>query len=309
MNCFIIDGLNLAYRAHLVNFELKTASGLPSGLSYGFLRTIVSLKKKYPGYKFVLAWDNRSNRKYEILPDYKAGRSGLAPIVYDQIPDLKEMLVCFGVDQYEKEGEEADDVIATLCEKYKSEGHVIVYTNDRDMLQLVEDGKVVVYKPKVGNGQEKFYDESAVKEEYGVPPSKLALFRAFDGDTSDNIKGVMRVPRKLFVMLVNTYGDLDTIYSQMDKHTLSDFQRTSIKEASTRVATNLKLMVLERNIDGLMRKEAGFDKTKLESLLSKYEIKSVKPEDVVSLFSAEAPMVKFSMPAPAYRIESFSLFE
>ena len=68
MNYFIIDGLNLAYRAHNANFELSTAAGAPSGMFYGFIRTLFSLKRKYRGYKFsVLKYKIATNPCYYLF--------------------------------------------------------------------------------------------------------------------------------------------------------------------------------------------------------------------------------------------------
>lgn len=307
MNTFILDGNNLVYRAHNANFELKTSAGLFSGMVYGFLRTLVSLKKKYRDFKFIVVWDNHAVAKFEIQPDYKAGRSSLSGSVWNQAKDLKDVLEIMGVDQYEKVAYEADDVIASLTKKLKDEGKVYIYTNDKDMLQLVEDGKVIVFKPKVGTTPEKFYDEEAVRNQFGVPTKKLGFFRSFDGDSSDNIKGISRVPRKLVASLVNKYADIDEIYSNLPTVKLTDFQKQSFEEAKERIKKNFKIVVLDSDINDISKRESYFDKAVLDSYLEKYEIKSIKSDDIIDLFSSTLN-IKYTDSAESYQLESFNLF-
>ena len=309
MKYFIIDSLNLAHRAHNVNYELRTANEMPTGMFFGYLRMIQALKKKYRGYKFIVVWDNKAKHKFELQPDYKAGRTSLPASVMSQIPDIKSYLKNCGVDQYEKEGQEADDVIASLVEQFKEEGAetIIVYSNDKDFLQLVETGKVIVYKPKTASSPEKFYDIDAVKEKFGVEPDKLSYFRSFDGDSSDHITGVPRVPRKIIASMVNKYGDPESIYRSIDEMNLTEFQKNSFVKGKERVFNNLKIITLEKNLDNISKEESKFDKEELIKLLNKYEVKSIKPELMIDLF-ASSLNIKYTDPKPSYKLETFSLF-
>lgn len=309
MNYFLIDALNLAYRAHNANFELRTGNGKFSGMFFGFVRTMFALKKRYRGYKFEVVWDRKPEHKKELQPDYKAGRLSLPDTVFEQVPDIEEFLKNSGVDQYYMDGQEADDVIASLSEKYSKEAEtVIIYSNDKDLLQLVKTGKIVVYKPKVASSPEKFYDEEAVREQFGVNPNKLACFRSFDGDTSDNITGVPRVPRKIIASLVNEFTTIDKIYENLPKQNLTDFQRGAFEENRSRVATNLKLVALNRSLQSITCVKSSFNKDVLSNLFDKYEIKSIKPESIVDIFSSSLN-VKYTDPRDVVKVESFSLFE
>lgn len=307
-NYFIIDGMNLAFRAHTVNFELKTVSGLFSGMFYGFVRSLLSLKKKYRGYKFILAWDSRATKKFELYPEYKAGRAILAPAIAPQIEDIRTFLSNCGVEQYRVDGEEADDVIASLVEQLKSKaGVIIVYTNDKDLLQLVKTGKVVVYKPKVGHSDEKFYDEEAVVDQYGLPPAKLPLYRSFDGDASDNLPGVRRVPRKIIASVVKEAQSVGDFYERLSSVKLTENQKKAFEEARKQVDTNIRLMTLNKNLYTLASERCIIDKVEIEKVLSKYEIKSINPDTIVDLFTIE-PNIRYSDARPVNRLESYSLF-
>jgi DNA polymerase-1 len=307
MQYFVVDAMNLAYRAHSVNFELKTSTDIFSGMFFGFVRTILSLKKKYRGHKFIVVWDNKPQAKYDLQPDYKAGRASMPSGVFSQIEDIQNFLKHSGVDQYSMPGEEADDVIATLSEELKKNGTVIIYTNDKDMLQLVEDGKVVVFKPKVGMSPEKFYDEEAVKEQFGVPPKKLAIYRSFDGDASDNIRGVERVPRKIIAKLVNVVESVSGVYTALESESLTDFQKKSFDEARDRIFNNEKIVTLNKNLVCKVCVEASVDKAVIEQLFKKFEIRSIDPTVVVDIFSSVLNL-RYSEARPTVKVESYSLF-
>ena len=310
MQYFIIDAMNLAYRAHSVNFELKTSEGLHSGMFFGFVRTLLSLKKKYRGYKFIVAWDSKPVAKYALQPDYKAGRPSLpSTVVSHQLDDIKSFLSHCGVDQYRMRDEEADDIIATLTETFKKAGAgtIVLYTNDKDMLQLVEDGKVVVFKPKVGMSPEKFYDEAAVVQQFGVPPKKLAVYRSLDGDSSDNITGVRRVPRKIIARLVTATDSVDTFYAALGDESLTDCQKKAFEEARDRVAVNEKIVTLNRDLRGLVSDPSQVDSEQIAGMFKRYEIRSMDPVVVADLF-ASSLNIRYTEARPSVKIESYSLF-
>ena len=98
INYFIIDSLNMAYRQHNANFELRLSDGTPSGMFYGYAKSLLSLKRKYRGYKFIVVWDNRAQWKYDIYPTYKSDRVSLPSTVSPQISALKEFLKYAGAN-------------------------------------------------------------------------------------------------------------------------------------------------------------------------------------------------------------------
>lgn len=308
MNRFIIDGMNLAHRAHNANFELKSADGRPTGMFFGFVRAVVSLKKKYRGYKFGVAWDSRSERKLSIKPDYKAGREALPKPVLDELQDIRTFLSACGVEQYRCQGQEADDVIATLVERWRcQDGHVVVYSNDKDLLQLVEDGKVLMYSPKVAQKPEKFYDESAVLERFGVPPKLLVCFRCLDGDPSDGLDGVPRMRRKVIASLVSQHQTLDGVYAPQVSEGLTDHEKESLESFKKTAYENMSLMLLDRDVQGMVEEEGTVDKDAMAAVLSKNDVKSVDPAAVADLFSSSLS-VKYGDPVESKKIEAYSIF-
>ena len=229
MNQLIIDGFGLLYRSAYAFKTLQTSTGAPSGGMYGFLTGLRSIKVRYPDYHTTLVWDLDSTRKKTIYADYKANRDQMdRPYFGDTISDLKRMFNYINVTQAEILGEEADDVIASIVENYKKEdGTIIIYSADKDLLQMVQDGKVVVIRPKSGKYPEKVFDEERVKADYKVYPKDIACLLAMIGDTSDNIPGVSRVPTRIVAGLCEKYHTPVAIYDGLASEDLTDFQRLS----------------------------------------------------------------------------------
>jgi DNA polymerase-1 len=321
MERFITDGFNLAFRAAYANKDLTGIGGKPSGVVYGFLRTFFTLKKRFNNAEFCVAWDSPDNWRKEIVPKYKANRSEKMEGVIEQIESIKEILSAAGVTQLYKHGFEADDLIADYAGRHKEEGLVYIYSNDKDFLQLVEDGKVSVLKPKIGNSAEKIYDEESVIELFGVPPSRLASFRAFDGDTSDNLEGVPRLPKKVIARLINSYKNVEGVFENLDKEKLTDFQKNSILGHKNSVISNEIIMDLSRS-----SKKIASDKTELElkthtnkspedristieRILEEYSItsKSIDPKEFFTRFFRDQEIIKTD--PETVTIETFNLFE
>lgn len=302
MNHIIVDGFNLAYRSHYAFSNLTTSSGLSSGCIYGFLIGIRTIKNKFSNCHLTVAWDNDAVRRKSIYAGYKSNRSKM--IFIEQIIDLKKILYNLNVSQTEYPGEEADDVIASLVKTYKTDDNQIyIYSNDKDMLQLVKDGHVIVIKPKWGKHPEKYYDEEAVRGEFKIEPKKFACFQCFRGDKVDNIPGVPRLKSSIIADLINKYETPANVYENLDNVELTDYERESIIKSKSQVLLNMQLVKLKDDLK-LDIKKGTPNLESLEEYLKKYEIKAIKPTIFVGSFRDITAVLK---KAPA--IESYSLFD
>jgi 5'-3' exonuclease len=247
----------------------------------------------------MIAWDSNAKRKKEMFVDYKANRAHIQ--IPDQISDLRLVFSSVNVIQYECPGEEADDVIATLTESRKNEGQVYIYSGDKDMMQLVENGKVTLMRPKHGANPEKYYNEEAVMNEFGVSPKDLTCYLAFRGDTVDNIPGVPRMKSSSISSLVQKYNSPSNIYANIANEQMTDFQRESLKNFESQSYINLELVKLKRDL--VMNEYAGHpDPEAVKDILDKYEIKSIKEESYVRIFDANTQFLKRTS------VENYSLF-
>jgi len=243
----VIDGLNLAIRALMAPGlgELTDKKGRPSGVIYGFLRSLTALVKKNPGASVFVTWDGSSQRRKAMYAGYKANRSATnaADIVDDQLTFLREVLPLLGVTQVFNKVEEADDVIATLVRGRLKGQHTIILSADRDLLQLVsEDVNLLV--PAQGKRKETLFTPALLTEEWGVGPDKIVALRALLGDTSDNLPGVPTVPQKVLTALLELYGSIDGIYAS-NLAGLTKHRYDCVKTSEQQVRLNFDVMTLQ----------------------------------------------------------------
>ncbi len=152
-----------------------------------------------------------------MYTDYKIHRPVSADGLITQIKMLPAMFEAFGVKAISVAGFEADDVIGTLVERFKKTPNlrIIILTGDHDVFQLVEDDRVVADIIKSGMNNLTRYNEAAVLEKFGLPPSKLPDYKALVGDASDNIKGAKGVGPETARKLLQEFGSLETLYEDI----------------------------------------------------------------------------------------------
>ncbi|MCS7262587.1 MAG: 5'-3' exonuclease [Aquificaceae bacterium] len=204
----LLDGSAFVYRSFHALPPLSTSKGFPTGAVYGFMKTLLALfRKERPRY-FAVAFDTPAPTKREHLyKEYKAGRPPMPDPLKVQIPVIKELLRLAGVNLYEREGYEADDIIATLAEKATESGFwVRVYSPDKDVLQLVSD-RLVVINPISGET----FDRGKVLEKFGVPPERLVDYLALVGDKADNVEGIKGVGPKTALKILEKYQSVENL--------------------------------------------------------------------------------------------------
>jgi DNA polymerase-1 len=214
---FLIDGNSLAYRAFYALPEtIATSRGFPTNAIFGFASMLVKILTEYGPKATLVVWDAGMSGRGEISEDYKADRKARPDLLSEQWPHLQPIVEAFGYRNVKVAGYEADDVIATLARRAKTEGiEVMVVTGDRDMFQLVEPG-IRVMATSRGITETKVYDREAVVERYGIPPELIPDFYGLKGDTSDNIPGVPGIGDKTASQLLQEYGDLDGVLSNIE---------------------------------------------------------------------------------------------
>jgi len=155
----------------------------------------------------------------EVSADYKANRRPEdRATLYHQIDLALDRLRGDGFPIWNAPGFEADDVIASACNKAAEDGHdIIIVSADKDLLQLVTDreegaGGIAVKSIKTGD----ILDEAAVEARFGVRPRQMRDWLTIVGDVSDNVRGVVGIGEKGAAALLQTYDSLDAIYTQLD---------------------------------------------------------------------------------------------
>ena len=245
----LLDGMSLAFRAYFALPDtLKTSSGVTTNAVHGFASMVLNLVRDHRPVGLAVAFDLPGGTfRDEIVDDYKGGRDETPADLPPQFDMIRDVLEALAIPVVSAEGFEADDVLATLATEARDRGHpVIIVTGDRDSYQLVEDPYVRVLYNRRGVSDYALYDEAGIEERTGVRPPKYPLVAALRGDPSDNLPGVPGVGEKTAAKLVNEYGDLDTLYANLDA--LSPKLRQNLAEHVERVRTNAEMIPLVRDV-------------------------------------------------------------
>lgn len=285
----VVDASPLIYATFSKVGHLSTSSGIPTGLSYGFLRSIKSYQTKTKANKVVLTFDlPGAIKKAEGREEYKSDRifTEEKSTMYGQVPDLRKMLSMTKWTQIDAQGYEADDIIGAVARAKGSRGDdVVIVTTDNDMMQLVNDNVRIWYPAKAAKGKraatkDRYVDSSGVFEHFGVWPEHLLFYRSLAGDKSDNLKGcpvgdgplselrdlLAKTPRGWTPEELQEYTSENLPEGNPLKVLSSEFQEI--------LANNLHIMDLKRP-DNMNVQQGQKDPVALEDLFTKLEFKSM----------------------------------
>lgn len=226
----IIDSHSLLYRAFHALPPLANAKGQPTGAVYGFLLTLFKAVKDLKANCIVACFDTKKPTfRHQDFKEYKIHRPEMPKDIVPQIAMLKEVLTAFEIPLFEKDGFEADDLIATIVEKNRKENlEMYVLSGDLDNLQLIDE-KTKVYTLGKGIKDSVVYDRQKVIERFGVDPGKMNDFKALTGDVSDNVPGVPGIGKKTAADLIKEFGSVENLYSEISTNTA--LLKPKVKEA------------------------------------------------------------------------------
>jgi DNA polymerase-1 len=222
----LVDGHSLAFRAYYAFAKsrtggLRTQTGIPTSVSFGFLNSLLNTIKTYKPQYLAIAFDRgEPTFRHEADATYKANRSETPEDFIEDIHHLQEVLEGLNVPIVTAAGFEADDVIGTLAKQGLEAGYFVkILSGDQDLFQLIDrDEKISVLhlSPGKGNTTAEFKSQNVI-EKLKIKPSQLIDYKALCGDKSDNIPGVRGIGEKTAVQLLSEYPSLDEIYASLDK--------------------------------------------------------------------------------------------
>lgn len=282
----VVDGLNLAVRCSYAPglSDLRDSEGRPTGVFYGFLNSLCSFRRRFPGAHIVVVWDGSSRRRKDAFAGYKASRGNL-PVEDWQLTWLRGTLPFLGVEQAWNTQEEADDVMATLVSGRFAGQRNVVFSTDRDLMQVVSENTVWL-SPAVGKAKETAYDPKAIEAKWGVGPERIVFLRALLGDTSDEIPGV-GIPQKLATTLVQAFGDVDKLFSSKLAG-MTKLQYDKLRASEGLVRRNVGLMTLHRDLPVTFSAPTP-DRIAAEKRLRDAD---VKPDAILTAFFGTTETVK-----------------
>ncbi len=216
---YLLDGYSLIYRSYfaMIRRPLRNPQGQNSSAIFGFFRSLYSFLDQYEPKQLVVVLDSIGPTfRHEQFEEYKATRDKTPEELTAQIPVIEEIIDVLGVPKHRAEGFEADDVIATLAERCRSEGRpCYILSGDKDLLQLV-GGPVRMLKPE-GSGSFVRLDADAVRERWGIGPGQIRDYLSLVGDASDNVPGVSGIGDKTAAQLLSQFDSLEGIYNRIEE--------------------------------------------------------------------------------------------
>ena len=272
---FIIDGNSYIYRAFYAIRNLSTSAGLPSNAVFGFANMLLKVIKEKEPDLLAIAFDPKGpTRRHGEFKEYKAHRPPMPKDLIPQIPYIHNLVKAFRIPVFVIEGQEADDVIATLARHAITAGmDVVIVTGDKDMLQLVGPG-VTVYDSL----KERTIGPAEVEERFGVPPERVVEIMGLMGDASDNIPGVPGIGEKTAQALIKEYGTIEDLLANTHKITRPKLRQSLMENAGlARLSRELAVLhpdvPLDIDFDQLSLKEP--DSPALLSILRELEFTSL----------------------------------
>lgn len=241
----IIDTFGLFFRSYYALPYLKSKNGFPTGLLTGFINFVNSINTEHQSDYIIFALDSRSKTfRHEIDPTYKTNRKSPPENLIKQLPIAIKWIKDMGFHSISKNGYEADDIIASITKWAEKEDIFIkIITHDKDLYQLIQDNKVIIYDQV----RKIEVDKMGCIDKFGIPPNQIADYLSIVGDTADNIKGVRGIGEKGAKKLLEQFNSLDEILENIDKIPNKRTQNL-LKDSKDDAILSKKLVLLDETL-------------------------------------------------------------
>ncbi|MDS3860072.1 DNA polymerase I [Thermosynechococcaceae cyanobacterium BACA0444] len=286
----LVDGHSLAFRSYYAFAKgrdggLRTSTGIPTSISFGFLKTLLEVIQTEQTDHLAVAFDlGGPTFRHQADSTYKAGRPETPADFEPDLENLQLLLQALSVPVLVSPGYEADDVIGTVAQQASQAGlKVKIVSGDQDLFQLIdpEKGISVLHLSSAfakSTTAAKEFGPEDVKNKLGVWPAQVVDYKALCGDTSDNIPGVRGIGPKTAVQLIEQFETLENIYAHLDQ--IKGATQKKLKEGldSARHSQFMAQIALNVPIEvDLAHLVLGnFDWPTLNELLEKLEFRAIK---------------------------------
>ncbi|WP_340240828.1 DNA polymerase I [Sulfitobacter pontiacus] len=244
----LIDGSAFIFRAyHALPPLTRKSDGLPIGAVAGFCNMLHRYVEGNTGpdapTHVAVIFDKGSHTfRNDMYDKYKANREAMPEDLRPQIPLTRTATEAFNIACKEKEGFEADDIIATLAVQARAAGgRCTIISSDKDLMQLVGGGVEMLDAMK-----NKSIDRDGVFEKFGVYPDRVVDVQALAGDSVDNVPGAPGIGIKTAALLINEYGDLDALLERAGEIKQPKRRQTLIDHAD-QIRLSRDLVKLDEN--------------------------------------------------------------
>jgi DNA polymerase-1 len=277
----LIDANSLIHRSFHALPPLTSLKGEPINAIYGLSSILLKILRDHNPDYIVAAFDRpEPTFRDAIFTQYKAHRPPTDNLLVPQLHEAHNTFGKFGVKVVEQAGLEADDLVGILAEKFKNspDMKVVIFSGDKDNLQLVDGDKVVVELLKTGVSKTVVFNESLFLQQYGFSPRQLVDYKALVGDTSDNIPGVRGIGPKGATDLIKEFGTIEKIYE--------DIELVSKKVLKDKLIASKEMALMSRKLAEIKRdapfeisleeiKFSGFNREELKKYFNELGFKSL----------------------------------
>ncbi len=244
----LIDGSAFIFRAyHALPPLTRKSDGLPIGAVSGFCNMLQRYVEGNQGANapthVAVIFDKGSHTfRNDLYDQYKANRDEMPEDLRPQMPLTREATRAFNIACEEIDGYEADDIIATLAvQAREAGGSVTIISSDKDLMQLVGDGVDMFDAMK-----NRTIDRDGVFEKFGVFPERVVDVQALAGDSVDNVPGAPGIGIKTAALLINEFGDLETLLERAEEIKQPKRRETLINHAD-QIRLSKQLVTLDAN--------------------------------------------------------------
>lgn len=278
----IIDGnfwlFSCFYATQAMGNLMVNKDGIPTNAVYGFANRLESILKQDPDY-VVVAFDAKGKTfRSELLDEYKGTRKPTPEELLCQFPMVREYLDAHHIPYIEKEGYEGDDIIGTISKMASDKGiEVNIYTNDKDMMQLV-DPLIKQYKKPLKTNDYEVITVESFKEKYDLVPDQMRDLLGLMGDSADNIPGIPGIGEKTALKLLKQYDTIENLKEHMDelKGKMGEKVRENIELGllSKKIATIITDAPITLDLESWIYKSEGYNED-LASFYRRYDMNSL----------------------------------
>jgi len=277
----ILDSNSILHRAFHALPLLTTRKGEPVNAVYGFFLVLFKIIKEIQPDSIAACFDFPAPTfRHDRFKEYKAKRPPTPKDLVSQIPKIKEVLKSLSVSFFEREGFEADDLIATIAQKARDEvSEIFILTGDFDTLQIVDEKTKIFFLGRKIK-EPLIYNEKKVIEEFKVLSKQIPDYKALVGDQSDNIPGVSGIGPKTAVEILSHYKNLDDFYNkQKTENKLKVEIKEKLVKNKEKIFLSRELVKLKDNVpidfDLTKCRFGNFSQTEFEEVLKKFEFYSL----------------------------------
>jgi len=244
---YLLDGHAQVFRAYYAPFRpLTSPSGEPVKAVHVFTQLLLNLiLKERPDY-LAIAFDvaDATTERANDYAAYKAQREEAPDDLGPQFQRVFEVVAALGIPVFMVDGQEADDVIASIAERLRAAGEDVdlrIVSKDKDLHQILTP-RVRLWDPTDGS----LVGPDELWEQRGYRPEQAVEIQTLVGDPTDNVPGIQGVGVKTAAKLIEKYGTADAVIAHADEQTPK--LRERLLSGAPGLALTRRLVTLKRDV-------------------------------------------------------------